>query len=162
MPQYHMRKKEKQITDPAEIDIIIQKSKYSVIAMSMDNQPYLVSLSHGYDKKENALYYHCAAKGRKIDYIRSNPNVCATIIDDGGYQQECNHHYTSIVIFGKMEFMEDLEDKKHGINILFDHLEDNPDIIRKREIKSDKSYKKVQVLKLTIEELTAKYHSKIE
>ena len=162
MPRYHMIQKKKQITDPAEIDAIIKKTKYSVIALSMDNQPYVVSLSHGYDKKENALYYHCAAKGRKIDYIRSNPNVCATIIDDRGYQQECDHYYASIVIFGQMKIMEELEDKKHGINILFDHLEDDPDAARKKEIKSDQSYKKVCVLKLTIEEMTAKNHTKVK
>jgi nitroimidazol reductase NimA-like FMN-containing flavoprotein (pyridoxamine 5'-phosphate oxidase superfamily) len=50
-----------------------------------DEEPYVVTLSYGYEEKSNTIYSHCASEGQKIGYIKRNPYVCATIIEDKGY-----------------------------------------------------------------------------
>ena len=51
-----IRRKEKAITDDAEIKKILLETKYITLAMCYDNSPYLVTLSHGYDPENNVLF----------------------------------------------------------------------------------------------------------
>lgn len=64
---YHLKRKDLEITDVNIIKKILKSTKYVTIALSMDNKPYLVSLSHGYDEKRNCIYFHCAGEGKKLD-----------------------------------------------------------------------------------------------
>ena len=59
-----------------------------------------------------------------------------------------------------MSIVHDLDEKKHGLNILLEHLEGEPDPIKKRNVPDDKSYKKVAILKLKITEMTGKTNLK--
>jgi nitroimidazol reductase NimA-like FMN-containing flavoprotein (pyridoxamine 5'-phosphate oxidase superfamily) len=157
MPKYHMNRKEKQITDPVVLNEILKQGKYVMIAMCRAKEPYIAALNYGYDENKNSLYFHCSLKGLKLDFIRHNPSVCATIIEDRGYKTgDCSQAYRSVVFWGKMHIIEDLEEKKHGINILLNHLEDNPDEIREKSLKSDDVYKEVGILRLDITEISGK------
>ncbi len=86
MEKYHLHNRtERELKDEAEIKAILNKGKFTVISMCRNNEPYIVSLSYGYDVKNNSLYFHCSRKGLKLEFIRENPKVCATVIEDGGY-----------------------------------------------------------------------------
>ncbi|MFH1336863.1 MAG: pyridoxamine 5'-phosphate oxidase family protein [Candidatus Zixiibacteriota bacterium] len=157
MPKYHMRKKEREIIDKNLLSEILRNGKYVVISMCRDNEPYVVSLSYGYDEKQNAIFFHCSPQGLKLDFIRQNPSVCATVIEDRGYKMgDCSHAYRSVVFWGKMYRIDGLAEKKHAINVLLEHLEDEPDRIREKSLKSDEDYKEVGVLRLDITEMTGK------
>ena len=67
-----IRRKEKAITDLAVMDDIIRSSQFITIAMSDENEPYLVTLSHGYDAKNKCIYFHCAKEGKKLDIKQLN------------------------------------------------------------------------------------------
>ena len=45
---------------------------------------------------------------------------------------QCDHKYRSVVLWGTMGLVEDPEEKKHALSIMFDHLESNPDHYRKK------------------------------
>ncbi|HEX3043214.1 MAG TPA: pyridoxamine 5'-phosphate oxidase family protein, partial [Bacillota bacterium] len=155
MSPYHLLRTDREIVDPEEIRNILRNGKYATIAMAKDNEPYLVTLSYGYDESNDCLYFHCAFEGQKIEFIQHNPKACATIIVDGGYvKDQCEHVYSSLIIKGVMKIVDRLEEKKHGLEILLRHLEDNPDPIRDRHIKEDGSYDKVNILCLQIEEIS--------
>jgi len=157
MLKYHMNRKEKEITDPVVLNEIVKQGKYVTIAMCRAKEPYIVALNYGYDENKNSLYFHCSLKGLKLDFIKHNPAVCATVIEDRGYKiGDCSQAYRSVVFWGKMHIIEDSEEKKHGINILLNHLEDNPDEIRERSLKSDDVYKEVGILRLNITEISGK------
>jgi nitroimidazol reductase NimA-like FMN-containing flavoprotein (pyridoxamine 5'-phosphate oxidase superfamily) len=157
MAKYHMHKKERQINNQDELTAILKQGKYAVISMCRDNQPYIVTLNYGYDRDKNALYFHSALKGLKIDFIRYNPNVCATVIEDKGYRMnDCDHKYRSVVFWGKMSIVENLEEKEHGIGVILDHLENTPKIIMERFLKTEERYHNVTILRLDIRELTGK------
>ena len=157
MPKYHLRKTEREITDQQEIIEILKNGKFTTIAMCRDNEPYLVTLSYGYDQKKKSLYFHAATVGQKLDFIRDNPEVCATVVEDRGYvESECDQHYRSAVFRGKMYVVEELEEKKYGLDKLLNHLEKEPEPIKKRNVQDDSKYDKVAILRLDITEMTGK------
>ncbi len=157
MGGYHIRRKDREITDTKEILRILKAGKYAMIAMAMGNDPYVVTLSYGYDEASHSMYFHCANTGRKMDYINANPRVCATIIEDNGYVEEkCEHHFSSLVISGSMHIVKEVEDKEKGLRILLNHLEQNPQPIYDRNIKGPDSYHKVTILRLQIDSITGK------
>ena len=157
MLKYHMNKKEREITDQRVLIEMIRQGKSTTIAMCRGTEPYLVTLSYGYDESRNALYFHCTLQGLKIDFIKHNPDVCATVIEDGGYKMgECSQAYRSAVFWGKIHVVEDLKEKKHGIDVLLNHLEDEPDEVKERSLKSDEAYEEVGILRLDITEMTGK------
>jgi nitroimidazol reductase NimA-like FMN-containing flavoprotein (pyridoxamine 5'-phosphate oxidase superfamily) len=152
-----MNKTEREITDKFELNNVLRNGKYTTISMCRNNEPYLVTLSYGFDEKKNALFFHAATTGLKLDFIEENPNVCATVIEDLGYVKgQCEHHFRSVVFWGKMYDLDDLDEKKHGLDILLNHLENDPDPIKQRNVKDDRKYDKVSILRLDIKEITGK------
>ena len=152
-----MNKREREITDKKEIAEVLDNGKYAVISMCRNNEPYIVTLSYGYSKNENSLYFHSALKGLKLDFIKSNPLVCATVIEDGGYNKnQCEHVYRSVVFWGNMSAVDNLEEKKKGMEVLLNHLEDTPGPIVERNLKNDKAYDNITVLKLVISHISGK------
>lgn len=158
MKQYHLHNRpNRELTDKSDIDRILKEGKFAVISMCRDNEPYVVSLSYGYDSANETLYFHCAKKGLKLDFLDSNKNVCATVIKDKGYViDECGHEYESVVFWGAMEIVNDLQDKKNGMCILLHHLEEKDSIIKDKLLKSDEFYSKVEILKLRIKQIHGK------
>jgi nitroimidazol reductase NimA-like FMN-containing flavoprotein (pyridoxamine 5'-phosphate oxidase superfamily) len=152
-----MNKTEREITERGSLIDILKRGKYTIVAMCREGEPYVVTLSHGYDETRHALYFHCALKGLKIDFVRHSRDVCATVIEDRGYKVgHCQQAYRSVVFWGKMHVVEDMEEKKHGIDVLLNHLEDEPDEVKERSLKSDEAYKEVGMLRLDITEMTGK------
>ena len=157
MPEYHMHKKEREITDPQEFIDILKKGKFIVIAMCRENEPYVVTLSYGYDEFKNCLYFHAALKGLKLDFLKSNPLVCATVIEDGGYfVDDCKQLYRSVVFWGNMTAVEQLAEKKYGMEVLLKHLEPNPQIMREKSLKTERAYNTVTILRLDITRIYGK------
>jgi nitroimidazol reductase NimA-like FMN-containing flavoprotein (pyridoxamine 5'-phosphate oxidase superfamily) len=157
MTGYHMQKSEREITEKTVLEEILKHGRFAVIALCRENDPYLVTLSYGYDPMKRSLYFHTARKGLKLEYLKANPSVCATIIEDRGYiMGECAHAYRSVVVRGKMAVVEILDEKKHGMEVMLGHLEIDPDVVRKRSLPDDKAYARAAILKLDILEMTGK------
>ncbi len=157
MSKYHMRKSEREITAQEDLLEILKNGKYVVISLCRNNEPYIVTLSYGYDVTENALYFHSGREGLKLEFIRENPNVCATVIEDLGYiKDDCAHAYKSVVIFGKIIEITELNEKKKGMEVLLNHLEENPNHIKEKQLRNDAVYNNMLILKLEIDEMTGK------
>lgn len=157
MAEYHLTKTEKTTTDPEKLDSILSKGTYTSLALCRGNEPYIVTLSYGYDRDAKALYCHCAKKGLKLDIARENNRVCGTVIVDHGYiQKECGQPFTSVVYRGTIEEVDSLQDKKYAMSVLLNHLEDNPDIIRQSKLDEDRRYNAFAILRISLEEMTAK------
>jgi nitroimidazol reductase NimA-like FMN-containing flavoprotein (pyridoxamine 5'-phosphate oxidase superfamily) len=155
--KYHLRRAEREIKDTGIIEEILRTGKYAIIALCRNNEPYVVTLSYGYDAENKALYFHSAKNGLKIDFIKSNPDACLTILQDKGYiQNECAHSYRSVIIRGDIELIENESEKRKGIEILINQLENNPDMMKSRLNAKKEIYEKMQILKLKVSEITAK------
>jgi nitroimidazol reductase NimA-like FMN-containing flavoprotein (pyridoxamine 5'-phosphate oxidase superfamily) len=157
LQRYHMHKQEREITDPDALLDILSEGQYVVLAMCRENEPYVVTLSYGHDRQAHALYFHTALQGLKLDVIEQNPRVCGTVIEDRGYiQGECAHAYRSLVLWGEMYVVDDVAEKKHGMEILTEHLESDPDPIRRKHLQKADAYERVAILRLDIQHMTGK------
>ncbi len=151
-----MRRNEKEISSKEELIGILKNGKYSIISLCKDNEPYIITLSYGYDESRHALYFHCAKEGQKIDFIKANPYICGTVIEDNGYEEGCGQAFRSVVFRGKIVFVEALEEKKNGLDILIKHLEIDPNPIKNKFLKKDNSYENLGMLRLDITEISGK------
>ena len=154
---YHMRRKDRQINSKAKMVEILERGRFIVLALCRGDEPYIVTLSYGYDRSQNCLYLHCANEGMKLDFIRKNPAVCGTVILDKGYiDNECGHEYETVVLRGQILFSETREERRRGIETILHHLEVNPKPFMQKTIESDDVFKTITVLKLVISNMTGK------
>ncbi len=151
-----IRRKEKAIENREEMIAILESSKYITIAMCQNDVPYLVTLSHGYDRKKDCIYFHCAREGKKVDILSENNIVWGQAIEDHGYAEgACDHLYVTTQFKGKVSFVEDVKEKEHALGILINSLEPNPQRVVEEQI-TEKSVKQVHIGRIDIEYLSGK------
>src|SRR3989304_1252265 len=124
---FHVRRKDREVTNIDELKRILKTTKYITIALCMDNEPYLVSLSDGYDEKQNCVYFHCANEGKKLAFSKSNNKVWGQAVQDYGVTDECDYAYTSVQFSGRLSMMNDLGEKQHAIEVMMRQLSPNPE-----------------------------------
>jgi len=133
MTEYHPRHPEKAIEDIDEIMSVIDAQRLLNIAMSVDDEPYLVTVNYGFDPEERCFYFHCAAEGKKLDIIRSNPVVWCQVFEDRGYvQTECEHHFRTVQFRGEAEVLTDIDEIRTALTLLIEQQEDDPDPVKER------------------------------
>ena len=157
-----IRRKEKAITNENELKAILKQTKYITIAMCQDNEPYLVSMSHGYDPEKNCIYFHCAREGKKIDILKENNVVWGQAVIDAGYiHGKCNHSYATTMFKGKVIFLEDFDEKKAALHLMVYQLEDDPEAYLSKEI-SEKAITNVTIGRIDIEYLSGKKEKSVK
>jgi nitroimidazol reductase NimA-like FMN-containing flavoprotein (pyridoxamine 5'-phosphate oxidase superfamily) len=148
-----MRRKDKEIGDPSEINDILKTAKTVRLAMADEGEPYIVPLNYGYH--DHALYIHCAKEGRKLDILRKNPRVCFEIegkseLVTGETACQWTMNYRSLIGYGTVEILESEEEKIAGLDILMQHFGSFNNTYHPKHIAN------IVMLKITIESVTGK------
>jgi nitroimidazol reductase NimA-like FMN-containing flavoprotein (pyridoxamine 5'-phosphate oxidase superfamily) len=125
---FHVRRKDREITESYEMHKVLKTTKYVTIALCMEGEPYLISLSHGFDQIRNRLYFHCAPEGKKLIYAKANPKVWGQAVLDFGVTQECNYVYNSVHFSGTLSLITDLNEKKHAMEVLIFQVSLDPEL----------------------------------
>ena len=122
-----MRRKEREITEIKELLDIIDKCKVCRLALSENDQPYIIPLNFGYTFDDNTLtlFFHGAHEGKKIDILKKNNRACFEIDCDHQLltaDTACAHSFAfaSIIGWGTVEFLTAAE-KAGALNILMKH-----------------------------------------
>ena len=105
------------ITGRSEMEEIIRKCHVCHIAMvDPQGMPYLLPFNFGYEN--NIIYFHSASLGKKMTVLTNNPRVCVEFSTDYllRFQDEkvaCSYSmkYRCVLAYGKVEFIEDPEQK---------------------------------------------------
>jgi len=122
-----MRRREREITDPLEIDRIFNTADYLHLGLVDDGAPYVVPLNYGVTKDSNdghyILYLHGAHEGRKLDIIRKNPKCCFTIEANvapftGRMACQYGMTYECIMGFGDITIVDDPQEKISSLKAL--------------------------------------------
>jgi nitroimidazol reductase NimA-like FMN-containing flavoprotein (pyridoxamine 5'-phosphate oxidase superfamily) len=120
-----LTKRERQVTDPAQITRILDEGKVLHLAMAVDNEPYVVPMNYGYTMEEGKLviYLHSAVKGKKLDMIRKNPKVffsvdCDRMPFEGKLPCQYGLVYSSVMGCGTAQIVEDVEEKMQAMTVL--------------------------------------------
>jgi len=124
--------------------------------MCLDDEPYLITISHGYDGDRNAIYFHCGHAGKKIDILRKNDVVWGQAVLDRGYDgPDCEQEYATTQFRGRVSFPEDEEEKRHGLTMLLDQFGADVDkYFAKKDM--DKTMRKVNIGRIDIEYMSGK------
>ena len=153
---FHVRRKDREITDQNELRQVLKTTKYVTVALCMDNEPYLVALSHGYDQIKNCIYFHCAPEGKKLIYQKVNNKVWGQAVQDFGVTEDCDYAYTSVHFSGKMVLIEDLAEKQHAIRVLVRQVSLNPED-KLAKIKPER-LSKTTIGRIDIDNMSGKKH----
>lgn len=117
--RFHMRRKEKEVTDSAEINQIMKEAKVCHLGFIDDDEPYIVPVNFGY--AENRIYFHSAREGRKVNIIKKNNKVCFNIIADWEVENsptQCKVKFRSVTGTGTASIVEDNEERVTGLKLL--------------------------------------------
>ena len=149
-----MRRKEKEIADKSIIEEILLESEICRIAMLDGSEPYLVPVNYGYSN--NIIYIHSAMEGRKIEILKVNKRVCFEIeyhAEIVRKDEPCkwSAKYRSVIGYGNVEIVTDMQDKKSGMDIIMKKYGYQGDIAY-----NEGSFSRMALLQLKIDKITAK------
>lgn len=152
-----MRRSEREITSEDEIQAILARERVVRVGFAVDDNPYIVPLSYGYDFVQHLLYFHTARVGRKLDFIARNPRVC--------FEIEGPHHlrhadkacswglaYESLIGYGEISEILNPEEKSRSLSCL---LRQQSGTDRCWEFSAEE-LRAVRVWQLAIESVTGK------
>lgn len=148
-----MRRKDREITDRAEMEAILSEAQVCRLALADGEEPYIVPLCFGY--ADNAIWFHSAREGRKIDLIRKNPRACVEVdIAEGAIpdKRPCSweFRYRSVICTGTAQIVGTYGEKREGLGLILkqygagEHDFTEPDLDR------------VCVVRIDITEMTGK------
>lgn len=148
-----MRRSEKEITQLKEIEEIMQNAQVCRLAVSYQDMPYIIPMNFGY--LDQVLYFHSAGEGLKLSILRANPQACFEVDVDTQVvpgMVGCNWamRYQSVIGFGEVEFIEDIEGKREGLEIIMKHYTNEESVF------VDSAIAKVTLFKLKINTMTGK------
>ena len=120
-----MRKREREVTDLAEIRSILDQCKILHLGLSDDGQPYVVPLNYGYLIEDERLtfYLHGATEGYKYEVLKKNPKVsfameCNAVPFEGKTACQYGMSYRRLMGKGTAVLITDPEEKQRGMSVL--------------------------------------------
>jgi hypothetical protein len=152
-----LRRKDREIKEVVDLKDIVIRADVCRIAFAVNNMPYIVTMNFGYTwNTDLILCFHCAKEGKKLDLMRQNNRVCFEMDIDheiikGETACECTMQYRSIIGYGVLEIVGDINEKKAG----FDLIMDKYGYAGKREY-NEKLFNMTEILRLKVTEISGK------
>lgn len=155
-----MRRSEREVTDIAEIERILNEAQVCRIALVDGEFPYLIPLCFGYtlESGELALYFHSALQGKKMELLKKNNNAAFEIdklreIIPGENACSFSASFECITGRGTIDILNGIE-KITALNSIMAKYDKSG-----REHKySEQTLNNVALLKLTADEFCCKAH----
>jgi uncharacterized protein len=152
-----MRRSDREISDIKDVEAIINNSDVCRVALANDNIPYVVTMNFGYiSSPQRLLYFHCAPAGKKLEMIRKNNYVCFEMDTDhqimkGEKECEWGMKFSSVVGYGRISAVEELEEKLAGMSSIMSHYGAEAPFSY-----DEKVFSHTVILRLEITEMTGK------
>ncbi len=155
-----MRRKDREISDEKKIDEIILESRICRLGFNDNGEVYIVPMNFGFKNEcgRRTFYFHSAREGRKVDLVKTKPNVCfeldtAFVLKEGVSACEYTASYRSVMGKGIIEMVEDETEKEEALIEIMHTLTGKREWLFDERIK-----KKVAIFKLTVESISCKEH----
>lgn len=147
-----MRRKDREI-QIEEVKEILIKEQYGVVStISKDGYPYGVPISYVY--LDNAIYFHSATEGHKLDNIFNNSKVSFCVVGKTCVlPDKFSTNYESVVIFGDANEVFDEEKNTVLIGILKKY---SPEYLEKGKVYIKNAGSKTKVIKININHISGK------
>ena len=101
-----MRRIKQQLSEEEALEVLKRAKRGVLSVIGDEGRPYGIYLNPHFEN--GRIYFHGARAGHKIDALKKDSRASFTIIDDG-VKDEGGWAYTfkSVVVFGRVEFVED-------------------------------------------------------
>jgi nitroimidazol reductase NimA-like FMN-containing flavoprotein (pyridoxamine 5'-phosphate oxidase superfamily) len=152
-----MRRSKQEIMDKAVLEEILAGAEICRLSMLDGRLPYIVPVNYGY--REGQIYIHSAPKGKKIDLMAKNEQVCFEVEDTveivkGEEACDWSTRYRSVVGYAKVEILSDEAGKQEGLEVIMAQ-HGAPDLVEF----DPKDLNRMVIIKLTITSLSGKLSS---
>jgi len=137
------------------IEATIKKCEVCYIGVVDGDVPYVLPMNFGY--KNDIIYLHSAPKGKMIDILTKNNNICITFSIDNELvfqhpEVACSYRMKSksVIAWGKVQFQEDFDKKEEALNIIMKQYSN-------KEFKySNPAIKNVKIWEVHLERISCK------
>lgn len=149
-----MRRSAQQLSNEECIEILKREPRGVLAVIGDEDYPYALPLDFVYEEENGKIYFHCAKVGYKLDALRNNNKVSFCVYDEG-FRKEGDWalNIKSIIIFGKIKFIEDQEETIERVRKLALKYYPTAEAVEEEIVKAGS---RVQMLELTIEHMTGK------
>lgn len=119
--KYKLRRHDRALTQEESWQFLTDAPVGRLGLAETDGSPYVVPLNHVVCGAE--IYFHCATKGRKLDILRANPQVCYEVdsqlgIKTGPRACDFGTYYMSVIVFGRAYEVDNIDKKLEVLNRL--------------------------------------------
>ncbi|MBQ6173928.1 MAG: pyridoxamine 5'-phosphate oxidase family protein [Clostridia bacterium] len=107
-----MRRNAQAMTEE-ECRALLRTERRAALAVTGDEGwPYALPVNFVWLEEENALCFHCAKAGHKLDAMRRDPRVCLTVWNAGEQRGDWSYFVDSVIVFGRASVVEDPAQKE--------------------------------------------------
>ena len=147
-----LRRKDKQL-GMVETAALLTNEEYGTLStVGEDGQPYGVPLNYVF--KDNAIYFHCALVGRKLDNIGNNPKVSFCVVGDVEVlPADFSTNYVSAVVLGIASEVQGTE-RYNALEWLLEKY--SPEFMEEGKTYIEKLDKATKVIKIEITHIEGK------
>ena len=106
-----IRRKKQLLPEETVVEMLQRNTSGTLALLGDDDYPYAVPLSFIY--LNGKLYFHSAKNGHKIDAVRNYEKASFCVIDrDQIVPEKFTTHYRSVIAFGKVRLIEEVEEMR--------------------------------------------------
>lgn len=131
----------------------LSEGTYGVLStISEDKTPYSTPLNYVY--YDNAIYFHCANEGHKLDNIKQNSAVCFLVVVKATVNaSKFTTNYESVIVNGRAQILDKSENTVPLMKIISKY---SSDFMDKAQSEIDKYCDKTTVVRVNIESIAGK------
>ena len=105
-----MLRKKQQLPEEECIEILKNELRGVLSVIGVDDYPYGMPINHFYCEEDGKIYFHSGRKGHKIDAMKRHDKASFCVYDQGFRREgEWALNIRSVIVFGRIEFIEDKE-----------------------------------------------------
>ena len=148
-----IRRKKQLLPEETAIEMLQRNTSGTLALLGDDDYPYAVPLSFIY--LNGKLYFHSAKNGHKIDAVRKYEKASFCVIDrDQIVPEKFTTHYRSVIAFGKVRLIEEVEEMRSIATALA--MKYSGDFAEQIPNEFKAYVNNLVIIEMTIEHMTAK------
>ena len=156
LPVFRDIRRKDRILDNEQTLQLLKTGEYGFLAICGIND-YGYGIPINYVLEDNAIYFHCAVEGFKLECIRQNNRVSFCVVGRTQlYPQRFSIAYESVIVFGRMAYNIPEDERHKALNLLVARY--SPDFADVSETYIGKSFHRTGILRLDIEHISGKCH----
>ena len=149
-----MRRKDRGMAPEVAEEILVGGDFGTLAVIGEAGYPYALPLNYAYDRKERAIYFHCAMEGEKNRAMAQEPRVSFCVVARSQVRPDCfDNLYASVIAFGKAGLAEGAVREK-GLMLLIEKY--SPDFLEEGREYVKKYDAVTSVYRIAVEHFTGK------